>query len=410
MTYQSGTLPSLRVGFAVFLVVLALPTPAWAQPATDPGLAHQVPIPQTPGNNHSSVPDDVVNWNDALYFTASHPRTGRELWRWDGEGDAFLLVDICPGVEDAGIQELTVFENRLYFLAEDGCSKDPYALWASDGTPKGTTRVLAGISPGRLMATDSHLYYLASGVINVVQGSEIVRLATFATQEIAVGNLLFFAKDHEDLGFEPWVTDGTIEGTRIVRDLAPGAADAFHRLDRRDFFAYEDKVYFVARSGFSCAFWGSDGSEDGTRMLASLPAGHCEQGTNTTVAAFNNGFYLVTQAGDGYQILFTNGSPIGTYTVGPISSRQEMRPAATPHGVFFKVANDSGWELWWTTGKSAQRLRGGLTYGSAPVALDTNAILFTENNNELWVSDGTSGGTRDLHPPPHGHHWDALPG
>lgn len=33
----------------------------------------------------------------------------------------------------------------------------------------------------------------------------------------------FFPYKHEDYGFEPWMTDGTIEGTRIVKDIKPGA-------------------------------------------------------------------------------------------------------------------------------------------------------------------------------------------
>jgi large repetitive protein len=38
----------------------------------------------------------------------------------------------------------------------------------------------------------------------------------------AVDNLLLFAADDGVQGLEPWVTDGTAAGTRLLADLAPG--------------------------------------------------------------------------------------------------------------------------------------------------------------------------------------------
>src|SRR5688572_26287308 len=48
-----------------------------------------------------------------------------------------------------------------------------------------------------------------------------------ASQETAtLGNRFFFAAEAETGGLEPYVSDGTPVGTKMLRDLAPGAGDS----------------------------------------------------------------------------------------------------------------------------------------------------------------------------------------
>jgi len=92
-------------------------------------------------------------FNNALYFSASDGVTGVELWKSDGTvGDAVQVKDIAPGVGSVGgIQAplssspsgFTVFNNALYFSADDGVSGRE--LWKTDGT---VTMQVQDICPG----------------------------------------------------------------------------------------------------------------------------------------------------------------------------------------------------------------------------------------------------------------------
>ena len=56
---------------------------------------------------------------------------GRELWRTDGTAaGTFLVKDIQPGPFGSAIRDLTDYNGRLYFGANDG--SNPYEFWTSD--------------------------------------------------------------------------------------------------------------------------------------------------------------------------------------------------------------------------------------------------------------------------------------
>ena len=72
---------------------------------------------------------------------------------------------------------------------------------------------------------------------------------------VAVNELVFFVADSE-LGAEVWRTDGTAEGTSILRDIALGAASS----NPFNLAATATHLFFETRNGV----WASDGTTDGT--------------------------------------------------------------------------------------------------------------------------------------------------
>src|SRR5262249_8671222 len=81
-----------------------------------------------------------------LYFPASHPTHGMDLWRSDGTASGtWRLPDTCPGRCDANPGSVTVFKDRLFFVAADGVSGTE--LWTSAGTP-GSERRVRDLCPG----------------------------------------------------------------------------------------------------------------------------------------------------------------------------------------------------------------------------------------------------------------------
>ena len=71
------------------------------------------------GGTGNSIPTDFIEMGDYIFFVADS--LGRELWRSDGtEAGTFMLKDINPGTATSSIDELTVMDGKLYFVASDG--------------------------------------------------------------------------------------------------------------------------------------------------------------------------------------------------------------------------------------------------------------------------------------------------
>jgi ELWxxDGT repeat protein len=162
-----------------------------------------VAVHQIPGQLYSTA---IWKVGDAMLFTA-----GDELWRSDGtEAGTVMVRDGLPAPECINLQNFVVGDGLLYWYGHAGNVPE---LWRSDGTAAGTFRL------GKLMEAGScrprHFHY-------------------------SDGRLYFAGRD--DLyGSEPWVTDGTLMGTRLLADVNPGpdssGPDSFMRIGRTLYFA-----------------------------------------------------------------------------------------------------------------------------------------------------------------------------
>jgi ELWxxDGT repeat protein len=100
-----------------------------------------------------------VELDGRVWFAASDPRHGDELWSTDGtpEGTARLL-DIAPGLLGSYPRSLAAWNGRLWFRARDAVHG--MELWTSDGTAEGT-RLVHDIAPGPSWSTPGALDWLS---------------------------------------------------------------------------------------------------------------------------------------------------------------------------------------------------------------------------------------------------------
>jgi ELWxxDGT repeat protein len=71
-------------------------------------------------------------------------------------------------------------------------------------------------------------------------------------------------------GAELWASDGTPQGTRLVRDINPGSASA----DPNSFTVINGIAYFTADDGTNgTELWRSDGTSAGTFIVANIGPG-----------------------------------------------------------------------------------------------------------------------------------------
>ena len=128
-----------------------------------------------------------------------------------------------------------------------------------------TTAML--LAAGNSMAQDQVIDLLPDGVtVNINSERRTVKeknLVIAGSEE--KGYKAFFAATEATHGEELWVTDGTKEGTRMVKDILPGAGSSGPSHIAR----LNDKVLFSAYTDdWGRQLWVSDGTEEGTKLIA----------------------------------------------------------------------------------------------------------------------------------------------
>ena len=208
-----------------------------------------------PGSSYfgGSYPRNLSEFNNKLYFTANDAENGTELWVSDGTTDGTQLVkDINPGSSYGGgsyPSHLTEFNNKLYFTAND--AENGTELWVSDGTSEGT-QLVKDIFPGR-------------GPVGYNNYSPYGFDRDFFPDNLTeFNNQLYFSADDSENGDELWVSDGTTEGTQLVKDINPGS-DYYNDSFPSYLTEFNNKLYFTADDGENgYELWVSDGTTEGT--------------------------------------------------------------------------------------------------------------------------------------------------
>jgi ELWxxDGT repeat protein len=101
----------------------------------------------------SSEPQEITEVGGLVFFRASTPTTGNELWKSDGtEASTVRVKDVNTGNYASGPRYLTNVNGTLYFTANDGIVGEE--LWTSDGTGRERSWRLIS-SQARVAATRS---------------------------------------------------------------------------------------------------------------------------------------------------------------------------------------------------------------------------------------------------------------
>src|SRR5262249_9648749 len=112
----------------------------------------------------------------------------------------YMVMDINDGAGGSDPQNITVMGGWLYFSADDGVHGRE--LWCSDGTPNDT--------------------YLVKDINTQNNGADSSAPGFGSSNFAVVGGTLFFVANDGTNGYELWKSDGTANGTSMVRDIFPG--------------------------------------------------------------------------------------------------------------------------------------------------------------------------------------------
>lgn len=327
---------------------------------------------------HCSGPCDIVTpvaVEGSLYFFLKYSRTDLRLLQAHLSS---AVVEEVPILIDPHAQILGAVGSRLLFAnkGDDGDFKlfsrqdstfTPLSTLASYpnrvgiaklGTDNGMMFLLAELSGG-----GSGLQFISSDGTpegTVSHAHETNSFWPYQSATLPSGRIVF-PKSDGDHGEELWITDGTPEGTELVKDIRMGGRSSSPFVLTR----FNDLVYFCATDGIhGTELWRSDGTPEGTRMVTDLLPG--TMGSNPEMFVELNARILTETYVDG------RGSQL--VSVDPETGSTEI-----------------------------------LTTSSLPISRSSQPVDFVQTGNEAvfrarntlfgyqtWISDGTSEGTRLL--------------
>ncbi len=216
----------------------------------------------------------------------------------------------------------------------------------------------------------------------------------------------FYFVANSTAGFELWVSDGTPDGTQILKDIHPilGAGS-----DPADFVELNGLWYFTANNGTDGReLWRTDGTTDGTIMLKDiLPGANGSDPINLTV--IDGSIYFSANNGDtGHELWVSDGTEANTNLI------MDINPGITssdPNN-FIRLGTDivftashvnQGNELWKTDGTGAGTAIIKDVYTGTDSSFPSDLTVVADkiyfladdgvNGRELWRTDGTNAGT-----------------
>ena len=257
---------------------------------------------------------------------------------------------------------------------------------------------------------------------------------------VEVGDRLYFSGIDEGGGRELWVSDGTAQGTKVVKDIRSGrygsiedSSVTIYGVVRGDEFTeFDGKLYFVANDGeIGRELWVSDGTAEGTKLVADIFPGerNYDDSDPSGFSEVDGKLYFVANDGEtGRELWVSDGTTEGTNLVADINpSSDSSYPddfTEVDGKLYFSASNEAnGRELWVSDGTAegtnlvadinpssdssdpgAFSLRGGFTVPRDFIEFNDQLYFVAddgETGEELWVSDGTAEGTNlvaDINP------------
>jgi trimeric autotransporter adhesin len=374
--------------------------------------------------------------NGIAYFSADDGIHGGELWRSDGTAaGTYLVMDILPGSDPSNLRDITVSGGKLYFSAQN--QNFEQSIWVSDGTPAGTSQIvdlsLSGSSnPTFLTDVNGQLYFFTDNLNTGSPASQLWKTNGTATGTILVADLsvlnfnqasqltsvngsLYFTAIGST-GSELFSYNGTSTGPVLLNTINPYGTGS----NASYLTSFKGSLYFSGFDGFSTTLWVSNGTTAGT---------HAVNNVNNITLDNDPYFHFVTKNNSLYFTGFSNdstGNELCAYdasssansvqvvkAINPGTSSRNMYNMINVNGtIFFTVFNGNDQVLWKSDGTPGGTMQvKDINPGGRNIYLFRNFVnangllLFSFYDDtygyEIWKSDGTPQGTtivRDINP------------
>ena len=257
----------------------------------------------------------LSNLNNNLILSSSrYP----EIWKFNLSDNSTSLVKnyfVIPQCYYSNASQFTKLGSKIFFTAATGSLGEE--LWSTDGTESGTQLVKD---------------------INSLSGCYKSSNPKFLTD---VNGTLFFTADDGIHGTQLWKSDGTSNGTVMLKYVYYSASSSITKLVK-----FKGKAYFgVKKSGEqNFQIWKTDGSEQGTKLVDSTLLIE-----NPLIVALKNKLIIIDNKPTVYNNVWAYDEQIGKTVIG--SSLDEAENFVDYKGyIYFSAFNSAFYKLYRTDG------------------------------------------------------------
>jgi ELWxxDGT repeat protein len=386
--------------------------------------------PGQPNPFSDSSPDSFIDVNGTIYFRADNGVNGRELWKIDPTTGNAVQFEINPGSNGASINDLTIFNNTLYFTV-DRSGVDRNGLWkiGANGNPE---RVLASNAiftqegASFLLAFNGSLYFSGlqgRGLINKIDSSGTVTVLPFLplqsdpalnlggtptslSQLAVVGNTIFFGVPTlQQSGFGRqeglWKLNASGTGLEAVQLYADGSVTPQQLTNVNGTLYFVKDTVINGVSYPNRDLWKSDGTTSGTveiGLTGSNPNSLLNPNINNLINVGGTLYFKATSAATGEELWRINagGSP-EALDILPGSASSNLRNLTNINGTLYFVAGTGvagSDQLWKVSGANGTPT---LINGTNGAAQQPQVVSTINVNGDLYFTSQYDASFRDRH-------------
>jgi ELWxxDGT repeat protein len=326
-------------------------------------LVHSVTNYYTVGINNTSV---------GVLFDAPTSDGNVALWKTNGTyASSFPIFDAIDFTRGSYPTSLVQLNGDVLFLA--GNSYDgPKNLFKMDGTTTEITQI-GSVTPQKLTQSGSRVYFAQDGGLwrtnGTPEGTALVRDMNGNSPSDLTdvnGTLFFSGNDGSGSGNELWKSTGSYASTVRVKDIYSGATAS----DPGTMINFNGTLYFSANHPtYGRSLWKSDGTAAGTTVIRN--ASYPFTDPRNLLAAQNQVFFIADNPTTGVELYRTDGTAAGTILVKDIRAVDNSNLDFIYDDIRnFKV---DGNKLYFQAG------------------------FYFQPAEDVWVTDGTTAGTVLVH-------------
>lgn len=253
-----------------------------------------------------------------------------------------------PGIKVISDNEVTTYNNQHIVVTGDEQTGQKLFFIANDISYGDELWVSDGTLTGTKMVKDIYPGTYGSGIKNLTPFNNKV---------------VFHARGDDNSGYEPWISDGTASGTYMIKDLHPGKSRPamFRQINENQFiFAARDCDSETAGAMGQYWLWISDGTPNGTQLLSQISVGvpgSIEEKTGLHLLKSGNKIFL--RANDkleskGFELWATDGSSNGTNLITDINTTQGSISGTTQSSNVSWMINCNDQKLFFTADESGE--------------------------------------------------------
>lgn len=307
--------------------------------------------------------------NERLFLVASLADYSTSLLTYQGEGVITEIANFGFNTYGVGFRvDRYVVNSGIFYFIVTAAGND---VWRSDGTMEGTRKLGDFNEIQSLSMAGNKIYIVEKGpypdptlylkTIDPLTGaSELMKaLPNQSLKPVALipyKDRMMFNPLDASTGREFWTTDGTVQNTVLLKDIAVGAESS---IEEATWVFHNDIFYFTAAStDGGLELWRTDGTSEGTQSVSDIVPGVLSSKPYSLTSCGDRLYFTAYTHDTGYEIWSTDGTASGTRLEIDVN-KGEMY--SNPYGytllndqlLFFATTATSGVQLWSGTSVTA---------------------------------------------------------